>query len=401
MNDNTPYLSLAGAVIPAGGTGSRFGHTQPKQFLELAGTPILVRTCLAFLDLEMIHTVVVAVPAGLLGYASELFHACLSPTQRSRLRITVGGSTRQESVRAGLAELPKEISLVLVHDAARPLVDRETIVRCLDGAARFGAVIAAVPVKDTLKRVDDDGLINTTIDRSHLWQAQTPQAARRPLLEQAFAEAERTHFVGTDEASLLEAAGIPVRVVAGSGRNGKITLPEDLRVTEALLAEEHPMKIGHGFDAHRLVAGRKLILGGVTIDYELGLDGHSDADVVAHALTDALLGALGAGDIGHHFPDTDPQYKEIDSMLLVAQVQDLAEQRGYRLSNADITIICQRPKLAPHLAAMQINLARCCKVQPQAINIKATTTENMGYTGRGEGIAAHAVVLLRFDHGSK
>lgn len=399
MNDNTPPFPLTGVVIPAGGTGSRFGHVQPKQFLELAGTPVLVRTCLAFLELEMVYTVVVAVPAGFFEHAIELLRTHLSSTHWHRLRITVGGATRQESVRLGLAELPKEIELVLVHDAARPLVDRATILRCLEGVVRSGAVIAAMPVKDTLKRVDDNGMITATVDRTRLWQAQTPQAARRPLLERAFAEAEQAGFVGTDEASLLEAAGIPVRVVAGSERNSKITLREDLRVAEALLAKENTMKIGHGFDTHRLVAGRNLVLGGVTIDFELGLDGHSDADVVAHALTDALLGALGAGDIGRHFPDSDPQYKGINSLLLLSRVQELAEQQGFQLGNADITIVCQRPKLAPHLATMQTHLARCCKVQPQAINIKATTTEHMGYTGRGEGIAAHAVVFLRRDHG--
>lgn len=401
MNDNIPSFPLTGVVIPAGGTGSRFGHAHPKQFLELVGLPILARTCLAFLKLEMVHTVVVAVPADFLKHAANLLHPWLSPAQRQNLRITVGGTTRQESVRLALAELPEEIELVLVHDAARPLVDQATIFRCLEGAVRFGAVIAAIPVKDTLKRVDEDGMITATVDRTRLWQAQTPQAARRPLLERAFAMAEQAGIVGTDEASLLEAAGIPVRVVAGSERNGKITLREDLRLAEALLAKESTMKIGHGFDAHRLVAGRDLILGGVTVDFELGLDGHSDADVVAHALTDALLGALGAGDIGRHFPDSDPQYKGINSLLLLSHVQELVEQQGFHLGNADITIVCQRPKLAPYLATMQVNLARCCKVQPQAINIKATTTEHMGYTGRGEGIAAHAVVFLRGNHASE
>jgi 2-C-methyl-D-erythritol 4-phosphate cytidylyltransferase/2-C-methyl-D-erythritol 2,4-cyclodiphosphate synthase len=349
----------------------------------------------------MVHTVVVAAPADFFEHAAELLRAHLSSAHWQRLRITVGGTTRQQSVRAGLSALPQEIELVLVHDAARPLVDRATILRCLEGAVRYGAVIAAMPVKDTLKRVDDDGMITATVDRTQLWQAQTPQAARRPLLEQAFAKAEQIGFIGTDEAALLEAAGIPVRVVAGCERNSKITLREDLQVAEALLPKESTMKIGHGFDAHRLVAGRELILGGVTIDFELGLDGHSDADVVAHALTDALLGALGAGDIGRHFPDSDPQYKGISSLLLLSRVQELAEQQGFQLGNADITIVCQRPKLTPHLATMQAHLARCCKAQPQAINIKATTTEHMGYTGRGEGIAAHAVVFLRRNHGSE
>jgi 2-C-methyl-D-erythritol 4-phosphate cytidylyltransferase/2-C-methyl-D-erythritol 2,4-cyclodiphosphate synthase len=264
-----------------------------------------------------------------------------------------------------------------------------------------GAVIAAIPVKDTLKRAGEFGMIEETVDRTGLWQAQTPQAAQRELLERAFAQAAQNQFTGTDEASLLEAAGIPVRMVEGSERNLKITRPSDLEVAATLLREEVNMKIGHGFDAHRLVAGRKLILGGVIIPFDLGLDGHSDADVVAHALIDGLLGALGAGDIGRHFPDTDPRYQGIDSLLLLTQVRQLADAQGYRLGNADITIVCQRPKLAPYLEQMQANLARCCQVPPSAVNIKATTTEKMGYTGRGEGIAAHAVVLLRSDHGSE
>jgi len=254
-------------------------------------------------------------------------------------------------------------------------------------------------VTDTLKKVRANFEILHTVDRSQLWQAQTPQAARRTLFEQAFAWAKRHGFIGTDEASILEAAGIPVRVVDGSERNLKVTRPEDLQVASALLQEHSTMKIGHGFDAHRLVRGRKLILGGVTIDFELGLDGHSDADVVAHALTDALLGALGLGDIGRHFPDSDQQYKGVDSLLLLAKVQQLAEQQGFVLGNADITIVCQRPKLAPHLVQMQVNLAKTCKTAQASINIKATTTEKMGYTGRGEGIAAHAVVLMRAADG--
>ena len=386
-------------MLPAGGIGARFGHSQPKQFLALRGVPILVRTCRAFLQMAEIAVVAVAAPAEYLQATIDLLQAQLSEDDFRRLLFTVGGVTRQDSVRAGLRLLPPEIELVLVHDAARPLIDRGTILRCIEGAATHGAVIAAVPVKDTLKQVGAAEAIEQTIDRSRLWQAQTPQAARRSLLEQAFATAEQNGFVGTDEASMLEAAGIAVRVVAGSERNLKITRPEDLLVAEALLQEHAIMKIGHGFDAHRLVSGRQLILGGVTIDYELGLDGHSDADVVAHALTDALLGALGLGDIGRHFPDSDGQYKGIDSLLLLERVRQLADDQDLVLGNADITIVCQRPKLASHLAQMQINLARCCRVDPAVINIKATTTEKMGYTGRGEGIAAHAVVLMRSAHG--
>ncbi|MGE4559354.1 MAG: 2-C-methyl-D-erythritol 4-phosphate cytidylyltransferase [Desulfobulbus sp.] len=399
MHTQTITYPPAGVVLPAGGIGSRFGHAHPKQLLYLAGVPILVRTCRAFLQIPEISWLAVALPAAHYQAGIDLLRAHLSREALQRILFTVGGATRQESVRAGLRLLPPEIELVLVHDAARPLIDRATILRCLEGASHHGAVIAAVPVKDTLKSVAESGRITSTVDRSGLWQAQTPQAARRPLLEKAFDEAARNRFTGTDEASLLEAAGIEVRVVEGSERNLKVTRPEDLRVALALLQEQTTMKIGHGFDAHRLVSGRKLILGGVTIDFELGLDGHSDADVVAHALIDAVLGALGLGDIGRHFPDSDQQFKGIDSLLLLAHVQQLAGQQGYALGNADITIVCQRPKLAPHLEQMRANLARCCKTAPADINIKATTTEKMGYTGRGEGIAAHAVVLMRSEHG--
>ena len=395
MTSHAVHPPPVGVIIPAGGTGSRFGHATPKQFLDLAGTPVLVRTCRAFLEVAAIRLVVVAVSAVHLETARDLLHRHLGTEAMARLRVTVGGVTRQNSVQAGLRVLPAEIGLVLVHDAARPLVDRPTIERCLEATLRCGAAIAAVPATDTLKQVAPDHRIVRTVDRSDLWQAQTPQGARRELLERAYAEAARTGHTTTDEAALLEASGIPVQVVEGSERNLKITRPSDLQVAAALLGEEVSMKIGHGFDVHRLVAGRKLILGGVTIDHDLGLDGHSDADVVAHALTDALLGALGAGDIGRHFPDSDPQYQGIDSLLLLARVVQLADERGFRLSNADLTIVCQRPRLAPHLAAMQGHLARACRVEPEAINIKATTTENMGYTGRGEGIGAHAVVLLK------
>ncbi len=350
--------------------------------------------------MEAIDCVVVVAPADYFQATLDLLHQYLNPQKLQKMLFAIGGATRQDSVFAGLCTLPAEISLVVVHDAARPLIDHGTIVRCLQGAEQYGAVIAAVPVKDTLKQVADSGRIEKTIDRTSLWQAQTPQAAKRELLEQAFALATRQQFIGTDEASLLEAAGIPIRIVEGSERNLKITRPEDLEVATALL-EGNTMKIGHGFDAHKLVAGRKLVLGGVTIDFELGLEGHSDADVVAHALIDALLGALGAGDIGRHFPDSDPQYQGIDSLLLLEQVQKLATARHFRLGNADITIVCQRPRLAPYLEQMQAHLARCCQVAPEAINIKATTTEKMGYTGRGEGIAAHAVVLVRSDYGSE
>ena len=388
----TPPAAL-GIIIPAAGFGSRMGAAQPKQFLELAGIPVLARTLHVFLDHPEVIAVVAVLPPDQFQPGQALIAPYLSPSQQEKLLFTAGGVTRQESVRNGLQALPAAVTRILVHDAARPLVSADIIDRCLAGIEEHGAVLAAVPVKDTLKEVAEHR-ISRTVDRSWLWQAQTPQGMRRELLEQAYQRAEADGFLGTDEAFLLEHAGIPVAVVMGSEVNIKITRPDDLRIAAGLLHEkEQTMRIGQGFDAHRLVAGRKLILGGVDIPHHLGLQGHSDADVLVHALMDAILGALGEGDIGRHFPDTDEQYRGADSLVLLARVMDLVKQRRMRIVNADITVICQQPKLAPHIPLMQAKVNAVCMAEQ--LNIKATTTEKMGYAGRGEGISSQAVVLLR------
>lgn len=372
----------------------------PKQFLDLQGLPILVRTCKAFLEMEMIQEMVIPVPVEFKEETLSLLRQHLPRTLLGKVTITQGGVTRQESVKAGLLKLSEHIELILIHDAARPLVNRSLILDCLQTAHKHGAAIAAIKVKDTLKQAGTHGQIEKTIDRTHLWQAQTPQVARRELLERVFHHAEQTGFTGTDEASLFEHLNIPVTLVQGSEKNFKITLPEDLALAVALLKSGQNMKIGHGYDAHRLIKGRKLILGGVEIPHAMGLDGHSDADVLSHALTDAILGSLGLGDIGRHFPDNDPRYKNIRSLTLLEDVINQAHDRSCTLSNADITLVCQQPKLAPYLQEMQDNISQSCQVAKESINIKATTTEQMGFTGRKEGIAAHAVVLMRSTHES-
>ncbi|WP_339134685.1 MAG: 2-C-methyl-D-erythritol 4-phosphate cytidylyltransferase [Candidatus Electrothrix sp. GW3-4] len=384
------------AIIPAAGFGTRMGADIPKQFLELAGEPLLVRTLRVFLAHPALHLIMLVLPPKHLQSGKEQLLPFLTPEQQEKILYTAGGETRQHSVQNGVQALPASIERIFVHDGARPLVSAEIIDRCLAGIEEHGAVIAAVPVKDTLKEVEDGTEIIGTVDRSLLWQAQTPQAMDLHLLERAYEYAAATGFIGTDEASLLEHAGVSVSVVMGSEENIKITRPKDLRIAAAFLQEDRKkgetMRIGHGFDAHRLGEGRKLILGGVEIPSPLGLIGHSDADVLVHALLDALLGALGEGDIGQHFPDTDEQYQGADSLKLLERVMELVHARKMRLSNADITVVCQQPRLAPYLAAMQANLKAAC--QTKEMNIKATTTEEMGYTGRGEGIATHAVVLL-------
>jgi 2-C-methyl-D-erythritol 4-phosphate cytidylyltransferase/2-C-methyl-D-erythritol 2,4-cyclodiphosphate synthase len=311
------------------------------------------------------------------------------------LTIVAGGRRRQDSVKAGLDALDDSTEIVLVHDGARPLVTGQLITRCYEAAIAYGAAIVAVPVKDTLKKRNARGRVAETIDRTDLWQAQTPQAARRELLEAAYRINGDADV--TDESSLLEMAAIPVSLVEGAETNIKITRPEDLFLAEKLLSHDPAptFRIGHGYDAHRFAENRPLVLGGVTVPHSHGLAGHSDADVLTHALCDALLGALGSGDIGKHFPDSDAQFSGIYSISLLERVVQLVRDKGYRVGNADITLVCQAPRLAPFLPQMQEILGRTCRVAADVINIKATTTEGMGFTGREEGIGCHAVVLLQ------
>jgi len=384
----------AAVIIVAAGSGSRMRSAVPKQYLSLAGTPILVRSIVPFTRCPFIGQIIVVVPADRVDQTAALLaeHGLNGPTAT----IVAGGRRRQDSVSCGLAEVADGIDIVLVHDGARPLVSPQLIERCYREIVASGAAIAAVPVKDTVKRGDAELLIKATVDRSGLWLAQTPQGARKHLLAEAFDRlADRDGDV-TDEASLLEQAGIPVRLVRGEEGNTKITGPEDLQLAESIMTTQTPpMRIGHGFDAHRFIEGRRLILGGIEIDYHLGLDGHSDADVVTHALCDALLGALGLGDIGRHFPDSDPAFKDILSLNLLDRVMEAAANRSFELVNGDLTIVCQAPKLAPAIGQMRDTLAGHCRCATDCINIKATTTERMGFTGRGEGICCHAVVLLQ------
>ncbi|MFH0780489.1 MAG: 2-C-methyl-D-erythritol 4-phosphate cytidylyltransferase [Pseudomonadota bacterium] len=383
----------AAVIIPAAGFGTRMNLDHPKQYHLLAGIPILVHTIRAFYHEEYVARIVVAVPANMIEHTrSLLFDHGFDET---KLTIVTGGRRRQDSVKAGLDALDHTTEIVMVHDGARPLVNRQLIARCYEVAIVSGAAIAAVPVKDTLKKGTAQGTVVETIDRTSLWQAQTPQAVRRDLLEQAYSLNGDTDV--TDESSLLEKAAIPVSLVEGSETNIKITRPEDLFLAEKLLCHSvaPTFRIGHGYDAHRFAETRRLILGGVTIPHSYGLDGHSDADVLTHALCDALLGAMGSGDIGKHFPDSDARFKGISSIVLLEQVMKLAWDRGYTLTNADITLVCQAPRLAPFLSEMKEILGRTCQVATDFINIKATTTEGMGFTGRKEGIGCHAVVLLQ------
>lgn len=391
------------AIIPAAGSGTRMGLPSPKQFLELGGVPILIHTLRVFQQVESIGLIIVVVPPDTCGRAEEL----VQQYQLAKVyKVVPGGKLRQDSVLAGLEALPLEVDLVLVHDGVRPFVPASVIENCLQEAVKSGAAMTAVPAKDTLKFVSPEKEIEHTINRAGVWQAQTPQVFKKSLLMEAYSRAaEKKDFFATDEAGLLELLGYPVKVVEGSEKNIKITSPEDLILARAILMERREgimsneesclFRNGYGYDAHRLEEDRPLILGGETVPYHKGLQGHSDADVLTHALCDAMLGAAGAGDIGAHFPDTDQKFKNISSLKILANVVELVSKKGYRLENADITVVAQRPKLAPYFAAMKKNLAAVCNVDLSCINLKATTTEKMGFEGREEGMSAHAVVMLK------
>lgn len=380
------------ALIVAAGTGTRFGSALPKVFVPLGGIPLLSWSLRAFGNHPQISTVVVVVSEEYVPRAQELCAAEITlPWQ-----VVAGGSERRASVCNGLRALSEFTpDIVAIHDGARPLVSAEVISDSLAVAKRCGAALATVGIVDTVKQVAPDRRITATLDRSQLQLAQTPQTFRYELIRRAHEQADAEGWAVTDDAMLVERLGHPVHASRGDWRNLKITVPEDLLMAERLSAgAPSSPRVGHGFDLHRFVEGRRLVLGGVEIPYAKGLLGHSDADAALHAIADALLGAAGLGDIGRHFPDTDPAYKDADSRKLLAQVAALVRAQGFAIANVDVTILAQAPKLAPHMPAMREATAATLNVVPDLINYKATTTEKLGPIGEGLALAAEAVALL-------
>jgi len=385
----------ATVIIVAGGKGVRMGGTLPKQYMLLNERPVLWHTLQSFEATECISSIILVVAADDMAYCQQVV---LGSGDFSKVRsLVVGGSDRVNSVRAGLKETRDADDLILVHDAVRPFVSGRLIERVVEAADTWGAALPCLPVKDTIKMVRDKWVAGTP-NRSLLQAAQTPQGFRRSLLCRAHEQAENDSV--TDDAMLVEKIGESVRIVVGEEENKKLTTPSDWAWAKQHMAEEMDMdssgiRIGQGYDVHRLVEGRLLVLGGVEIPYHLGLDGHSDADVLTHAIIDALLGTVGRGDIGQLFPDSDIRYKDISSLVLLERVREELSEQQVVIMNIDAVIMAQQPKLAPHILGMRTKLASVLHIKETAISIKATTTERLGFVGREEGMASQAVALVR------
>jgi 2-C-methyl-D-erythritol 4-phosphate cytidylyltransferase/2-C-methyl-D-erythritol 2,4-cyclodiphosphate synthase len=417
------------AIIAAGGRGHRLGGAIPKQLLAIGGRPVLERSVSAFLAHRSVDEIIVALPADLAAAPPRYLRPGAKP-----LRLVVGGGRRQDSVANAFREVAEHADVVVIHDAARPFVNADLIDRTVAAAAESGAAIAAIQARDTVKRgqlvlrqAQDERkeqlvrphahgerkeplilslskdepahwLVKETLARESIFLAQTPQAFRRHVLAAALALNVET----TDEASLAELAGYRVRLVEGEASNIKITTREDVQLAEAIAATRDGrasthgglLRIGTGYDLHRLVDGRPLVVGGVPIPAERGALGHSDADVVCHAITDAVLGAASLGDIGLHFPDTDLRWKDASSLDLLARAAALVAAAGFTIANVDVTVVLERPKLRPHIDAMRQAIAGGLGADASCVSIKAKTNEGVDAVGRGEAIAAHAVVLL-------
>jgi 2-C-methyl-D-erythritol 4-phosphate cytidylyltransferase / 2-C-methyl-D-erythritol 2,4-cyclodiphosphate synthase len=391
-------LVRTAAIVAAGGHGLRFGGVRPKQLYEVGGRAVLERSVMLLLEHPAVDEVVVALPAELLADPPPYLRVSRKP-----LRLVAGGIRRQDSVSNAFAATSDEADIIVIHDAVRPFAGADLISRTIAAAVESGAAVAALASRDTVKRVRPAGdaslaFVQETLPRDQIFLAQTPQAFTRQVLRDALALVEHGHEA-TDEATLAERAGHPVRVVEGELSNIKITLPADLPVAEAIAREgsgppSTTFRVGTGYDLHRLVQGRPLILGGVAIVFDRGLHGHSDADVVCHAVTDAVLGAAGAGDIGRHFPDTDARYENASSLDLLRRAMEIVHHQGYVVINVDVVVVAEAPKMTPHVDAMRANLSGAMGIDAGRISIKGKTNEGVDATGRGEAIAAHAVALL-------
>lgn len=369
----------------------------PKQFLEWRGRPLYWHSARVFCRCGAVHGLVFVFPAGEFEPAVEQCRAIAAEEDLGLPWMAVpGGARRQDSVRHGLEALPHDCARVLVHDAARPFLSAALVHRVLAGLERAPAVVPGLRMTDTIKRLDGER-IAATLPRDEIASVQTPQGFDARLLRAAHAAAQETGLDATDDAALMESQGHTVIMVEGDGDNRKITRPEDLRLLTDFSAPRALPRVGFGYDVHRYGRGRPLRLGGVPLEDGMEVVAHSDGDVLLHALMDALLGCAGLGDIGEHFPDADAAFDNISSAVLLDEVLRLFHGRGLRLSNVDLTIVAQKPRVGAHKAAIRKNVARLLHLPPECVNVKATTEERLGFTGRVEGIKAQAVVCAVTD----
>lgn len=379
-------------IVLAAGAGRRMAYKENKIFIPLGRYSIIQRTLQNVAKLEGLKEIILVVADGEQDYMAEHIKVLELTVP---IQIVLGGAERQDSVACGLKAFDESTDIVLVHDGARPLASTEMFSAVAEAANIYGAATVGVPATDTIKRVDAEHAVIETLKRSELYQIQTPQGFQKELFTEAHQKAHDSNYLGTDDVSLVEYLGKPVHIVEGDYCNIKVTTPNDIAVAKRYLGiEDKRMRVGFGYDIHQLKAGRPCILGGVRIESELGPDGHSDADVLIHALMDAMLGAAGLRDIGYYFPPEDDQYKGISSMLLLEKVNSLLKERGLQAYNIDIMVISETPKLKPYIDMMKANLQSILEIPLDRISIKATTNEMLGAIGRREGIAAQAVVSV-------
>ncbi|WDV45445.1 2-C-methyl-D-erythritol 4-phosphate cytidylyltransferase [Clostridiaceae bacterium M8S5] len=387
-------------IIVAAGSGKRMKSNTSKQFMMVEKKPMLAYTIEKFQKCKYIDEIILVLKQEDIEVTKE--NIIKKYNLQKVKKIVIGGKERYNSVHEGLKNVNKNCDIVLIHDGARPNVSQEIILRGIMGVIKYKACVIGVPVIDTIKTVDENDKILQTPPRKQLWKAQTPQCFDYNLIMNAYNKALKEDIEFTDDSLLLEKLGYKVKMVIGDYNNIKVTVPRDLNILKVLnneddyeKKEECQMRVGMGYDVHKLVEGRKLILGGVEIEHTKGLLGHSDADVLVHALMDSILGALALGDIGKHFPDTEGEYKDISSMKLLSRVYDLMTGSAYEVVNIDCTISAQKPKLAGYIDAMRENIAKVLNINIDKINIKATTTEKLGFEGREEGISVQSICMLR------
>ncbi|AUW58599.1 bifunctional 2-C-methyl-D-erythritol 4-phosphate cytidylyltransferase/2-C-methyl-D-erythritol 2,4-cyclodiphosphate synthase [Sphingobium sp. SCG-1] len=379
------------AILVAAGKGTRAGGDLPKQYRQLAGRSVLSHALEALARHEAIHKIIIVIGSG----EETAARAAVGAIGQDKISYTIGGASRRKSVYAGLKAVDAA-DHVLIHDAARPFLNMPVIDRLLEGLDTHDAAIPVLPVVDTL--AGGDQYLSEVVDRSGLYRIQTPQAFRYEVVRDAHARWSGPEEP-TDDAQMVRALGINVKLVEGDLMLEKLTLPADFEHAERRLRGLYDARTGMGYDVHRLVAGEALWLCGVEVPHDKGLSGHSDADVALHALVDAILGALADGDIGSHFPPSDPQWRGAASSRFLEYARDLVNARGGAINHVDLTIICEAPKIGPHRDVMRARVAELLRININRVSIKATTTERLGFTGRGEGIAAQAIATLSMPEG--